>query len=328
MGGLIFLILGTLALFIVSRVFRHNAKVDPSSDVPFAGLAKTFGVLTLAVPVIALTFMSARTVDPGHVGVQTLFGKVQQETLAEGLHFINPLTSVHQMSVQMQKDDGQYEAATQDMQTVRVKMSMNFRLDTAQAREVFQKIGVEYVSKVVEPAAQEVLKAETAKHKANEILTKRSEIKAKVQETIGAWLTKYGIELKEISISNVQFDPEYARAIEQKQIQEQLAEQKEYEVTKAQREAEIAAATAKGVADANRESAKGSADAAREAARGKADALKIEAEAQADYNRKVAESLTPTLIQSDYIRRWDGKLPQFVTGGSGTFLQLPVPVGK
>ncbi len=271
------------------------------------------GILGIvAVLTLLIAGCSCTSIPAGNVGVVTLFGKVQDKTLTEGLHFINPLANVERMSVQVQKDDAKYNAATQDMQNVHVAMVMNYRLLPDAAKTVYQTIGKNYLEKIIHPAAQEVLKAETAKHKAAEILHKRQQIKSDVQNTVGIWLKKYGVQLEEISISNVGFDAEYARAIEQKQIQEQLAAQKEYELTKAQREAEIAQAKAKGEADA-----------AREAAKGRADALRTEGDAQMDYNRKVAQSLTDALIQSEYLKRWDGKLPQYMLGGNANILLTP-----
>src|SRR2546425_12974332 len=84
--------------------------------------------------------------------------------------------------------------------------------------------------------------------------------KAEVQDDLAKWLAKYGLELKEASLANIAFDPTYAKAIEAKQVQEQFAEQKRYEVLQAQRQAEIAQATAKSQADAVREATKGEAD--------------------------------------------------------------------
>lgn len=288
-------------------------------------------VAGLAIPVILVGCAGARTVDTGHVGVQTLFGKIVPGELAAGLHFVNPLVEINQISIQIHKDESKYEAATQDMQNVHVSMIMNFQVRPEKATFIYENYREEVFQRMISPAAQEVLKAETAKHKANEILHNRQQIKRDVQKSIAEWLDKYGVQLIEIAISNVQFDPEYAQAIETKQIQEQQAAQKEYELLKAQREAEIVAAKAKGEADSAREASKGAADAAREAAKGRADALKIEAEAQSEYNRKVAESLSPIFVQAEFIRRWDGKLPVYAAGGAGgagNFFVLPTPAGK
>jgi regulator of protease activity HflC (stomatin/prohibitin superfamily) len=170
---------------------------------------------------------------------------------------------------------------------------------------------------IIDPAAQEVLKSNTALHNAAEILQKRPIIKSDVQKDMTAWLVKYGIEMKEAALANIRFDANYEKAIEAKQIEEQKAEQKRYELIQAQRQAEIVAAQAKGKGDA-----------AREEARGVADALRLKGEAEATYNARVSSSLTPVLIQQQYLSRWDGRLPQYSLGGNVVpFLQLPGGVG-
>jgi regulator of protease activity HflC (stomatin/prohibitin superfamily) len=252
-------------------------------------------------------------VPAGHVGVVTLFGKVERWTLSEGFHLVNPLVRVTNMSAQIQVSQGGYDGASADMQTVHTQFAMNYRLLPDKAAEVFQKVGLGYEATIIGPAAQESLKAVLAQHRAAEILHARHAIKSDVQERLSVWLRKYGVELKECSIINIAFDKEYESAIRAKQVQEQQAEQKKYEVLKAQRQAEITQANALG--DAN---------AAREAAKGAADALQVRGEAEAEYNKKVSESLSAILVQQQYLTRWDGKLPQYMMGESGsTLLQLP-----
>ena len=135
-------------------------------------------------------------------------------------------------------------------------MVLNYRLIPESAPDVYQKIGVTYESVIIDPAAQEVLKANTALHNAAEILQKRQIIKSDVQKDVTTWLVKYGVEMKEAALANIRFDPAYEKAIEAKQIEEQKAEQKRYELIQAQRQAEIVAAEAKGVADALRSRAR------------------------------------------------------------------------
>src|SRR5262249_39308748 len=186
-----------------------------------------------------------------------------------------------------------------------------------QAPNVYQRIGVDYPSVIIDPAAQEVLKANTALHNAAEILHKRPVIKADVQKDLGAWLGQYGLELKEADLANIRFDPAYESRMEHKQSDEQKAEQKRYARTQAERQAETADAPAKGKGDS-----------AREEAKGVADALRIKGEAEATYNARVAASLTPVVIQQQYLSRWDGRLPQYSLGGSTVpFLQIPGAAG-
>ena len=256
----------------------------------------------VVVPALVVLLSTFKVIPAGHVGVATLFGQVQPRALPEGLNFINPLLDVTLMSTQVQRRTARYDAASKDLQAVHVEMVLNYRLIPDRAPEAYQKIGVTYESVIIDPAAQEVLKATTALHNAAEILQRRPLIKAEVQKELTAWLVKYGVEMKEAALANIRFDPAYEKAIESKQIEEQKAEQKRYELIQAQRQAEIVAAQAKGVADA----------------------LRIKGEAEANYNGRVSSSLTPVLIQQQYLARWDGRLPQYSLGSSVVpFIQIP-----
>lgn len=296
----------------ISRYLERAEDLPPQARKLGSRLTFVGGI---AIPVLILIFSTFRIIPAGHVGVALLFGQVQPVPLKEGLNIVNPLYDVVDMDTRVARHTARYDAASQDLQAVHVEMALNFRLLPDKAAEVYQRVGTGYSNVIVDPAAQEVLKANTALHNAAEILQKRPAIKADIQKDLTAWLVKYGIELKEVALSNIRFDPSYERAVEAKQIEEQKAEQKRYELIQAQRQAEIAAATAKGKGDA-----------AREEAKGVAEALRIKGEAEAAYNAKVASSLTPTLIQQQYLSRWDGKLPQFMMGGNATpLIQIPVP---
>jgi regulator of protease activity HflC (stomatin/prohibitin superfamily) len=312
--GTIFVLAGFLVSMVLSRLLTRPSR-DLATDVGFKALRL---VVWLLVPIGALMILSSgiRMIGAGQVGVALLFGKVQPIALHEGINLVNPLFDVVEMNTRVQKHQARYDAASKDLQAVHVEMVLNYRLKPDQAADVYQRIGPNYASVIIDPAAQEVLKAVTAVHIATDILQKRPLIKADVQKDLTIWLDKYGVELKEAALANIRFDPAYEKAIEAKQIEEQKAEQKRYELIQAQRQAEIAAAQAKGQGDA-----------ARERAKGEAEARKIQAEADSNYNQKVSASLTPTLIQQRYLEKWDGKLPQFSAGGStpGIFLNVPAP---
>ncbi len=314
------LVLAVIVFLVGMGISRY---LDGAEDLPpqarKLGSRVTF-VGGIAIPVLILILSTFRVIPAGHVGVALLFGQVQPVPLKEGLNVVNPLYDVVDMDTRVARHTARYDAASQDLQAVHVEMALNFRLLPDKAAEVYQRVGTGYSNVIVDPAAQEVLKANTALHNAAEILQKRPAIKADIQKDLTAWLVKYGIELKEVALSNIRFDASYERAVEAKQIEEQKAEQKRYELIQAQRQAEIAAATAKGKGDA-----------AREEAKGVAEALRIKGEAEGAYNAKVASSLTQTLIQQQYLSRWDGKLPQFMMGGNATpLIQVPMipPEGR
>ncbi len=314
--GTILVVVGLFGVTVLTRLLAQQTR-EMAIAMGFKGLR----LLAMAlVPLGALMILSSgiRMISAGQVGVALLFGKVQPLVLNEGINLVNPLYDVVEMNTRVLRHQARYDAASKDMQAVHVEMVLNYRLLPDKAAEVYQRIGLNFTGVIIDPAAQEVLKANTALHVATEILQKRPLIKADIQRELTTWLVKYGIEVKEAALANISFDKAYEKAIEAKQIEEQKAEQKRYELIQAQRQAEIAAAQAKGQGDA-----------AREKAKGEAEATKIRGEAEANYNLKVAASLTPTLIQQRYLERWDGKLPQFSAGGGastpGFLFNFPVP---
>ena len=312
MGKLVFAALVLLAGVGAYAVLRRQSErfgSGPLALVPTAVLG-----LAIAVPAAIFFFSIFRIIPAGQVGVKVLFGQVDPVPLREGLNVLwNPLYDVVTMDTRVLKHTAKYDAASKDLQAVHVEMVLNYRLIPDRAPEVYRSIGLAFSNVIIDPAAQEVLKAQTATHNAAEILLFRAAIKTDIQTGLAQGLAKYGIELKEVSLVNIRFDPAYEKAIEAKQIEEQKAEQKRYELIQAQRQAEIVAATAKGKGDA-----------ALAEAKGVADALRVKGEAEAAYNAKVSGSLSPVLIQQQYLARWDGRLPQYTFGGNAVpMIQMP-----
>jgi hypothetical protein len=137
---------------------------------------------------------------------------------------VEPLYDVVVMDVRVPKHTARYDAASKDLQAVHVEMVLNYRVVAEGAPEVYRSIGLGYSSVIIDPGAQEILKANTATHNAAEILRKRPIIKNEVQQALAAYLNKYGIELKEAALANIRFDAAYEKAVEAKQIEEQKAE--------------------------------------------------------------------------------------------------------
>jgi len=246
MGKLIFAAIVFVLAYALYVGVRRQRQVLPATlaeIVPRAILAFAIGI-----PALIVLFSVFRIIPSGQVGVKVLFGEVE------------PVPPAARAST---SHTTRYDAASKDLQAVHVDMVLNYRLMPDRAPDVYKSIGLGYTSVIVDPAAQEVLKAQTAMHNAAEILVRRQAIKSDVQTGITQWLAKYGVELKEASLANIRFDANYEKAIEAKQIEEQKAEQKRYELVQAQRQAEIAAATAKGKGDAAREEARGVAEALR-----------------------------------------------------------------
>lgn len=275
------------------------------------------GPVLAAIAVIGglLGFASCTSVQAGHAGVVSLFGDVSEKALPPGAHILNPLASVTDMDCRILRDSRKQGAASKDMQDVSVEIGINYHLDPAQAARIYREIGADWSDRIIPNAESETLKAEIAHHVASDILQNRVAIKERVEAALAKWLAKYGIVLDEVAIANIDFSEDYENAIERKQVEEQTALQKVYELQTAQKAAEIAKAKASGEADA-----------AIETARGAAESILVRATAQAEANRKLSESLSGDaglrILTLQQIERWNGIMPTTVAGDRGFSLIL------
>jgi regulator of protease activity HflC (stomatin/prohibitin superfamily) len=318
MGKLIFaaiLIIGGLGIGRALIAMSAQVHDVTKGRLPVAAIGRNVQIAGVAFGLLVVLFSSFVVVDSGYVGVVTVFGNVEKDPLFNGLHFVMPYKDVIQMDTRVQKHEAKYAAASVDIQAVHAVMALNFRLIGDRAPEVYRTVGLRYEQSIIDPAAAEVLKANTAIHAANDILQQRPKIKTDVQDGLTKWLAKYGIQVTEVALKDIRFDKDFEHAVERKQIAQQVAEQKRYEVDQSKREAESKVAKERG---------EGAAVQAR--AEGEAAAMRMRAAAEAEYNTKVTQSLTPVMIQQQYLAKWDGKLPQFVTGtGSNLLMQIPAP---
>lgn len=265
-----------------------------------------------ALAIIGAILCGITVVDAGHRGVVVLFGNVDDKPLTEGLHLVNPLASVEEMSVRTERSENNYIAETSDTQSVTVTVQMNWRPDPEKMPTLYRTFGTTYAEKIISPALNEAIRAEVSRHKVSELIVQRPTIRASVQSAVAEWIKRHDLILVEMAVANIDFSEKYDEAIESKQVEEQKAAAKIYELRGVVTEAEKREAQAKGDAAA-----------VRAAAQGKADALRIEGEAQAQYNRLVAESLTGLIVDRMKVERWDGKLPVYMLSSATPLIALP-----
>lgn len=237
--------------------------------------------------IAALILRPFALVGAGERGVMMRFGKVQDVILDEGIHPILPIfTSVKTLSVRVQKTDLKADAASKDLQSITTDLAVNWNVDPAKVNQVFQQVGDEeqIVTSILSPAISEVLKAATSKKTAEEIITKRTELKTEIDNSLKKRLEPYGVIVRDVSLINFGFSPEFSKAIESKQIAEQEAKQAEFTVQKATQDAQ---------AEINR-------------AKGKAEAQRLQ-----------RQTLTAEILQQQAIEKWNGQFPT-VMGGGGT----------
>ncbi len=259
------------------------------------------GILAVIAVLVGLRF-SYVIVKPGTVGVKMVFGEVQQDVLEEGLHLIMPImTRVILINIRIQKIEAEASASSKDLQVVTSRVALNFNLSAKKAHEIYQKIGLGYQETVIQPAIQESVKSTTSKFTAEELITRRTDVKNKVYDEILKRLEIYNIKVREFSIIDFNFSREFNNAIESKQVAEQAALRAKNDLQRIKTEAEQVRAKAEGEAQAKLEIAR----------------------AEAESQRLQRETLTENLIQLRAIEKWNGVLPTMMTGeGSSAFIDV------
>ena len=248
-------------------------------------------VITGVIFFILIFFRPWVQVGAGQRGIVLNFGAVEKKVLDEGLHLRVPvMQEIVLMDVKVQKAETDAAAASADLQDVTSRVALNYHIVPDQANIVYQKIGVHFKERIIDPAILEVVKAVTAKYTAEELITKRPAVSEAMRRNLMDRLIVNNIAVDAFSIVNFSFSKVFTEAIESKQTAEQLA-------LKAKRDL---------------------------------DRIKIEAEQKITTARAEAESLrlqraniSPDLIElrkieanMKAIEKWNGILPQVTGGGA------------
>ncbi len=212
------------------------------------------GGIIVAIVVI-LSLNSFFIINPGQAGVISILGKARDGVLTEGIHLRAPFISVIDVyDLTVQKFEVPAESSTKDLQTLTARFAINFRLDPVQVVQVRRTQGTleNIVTKIIAPQTQESFKIAAARRTVEEAITKRSELKEDFDIALSQRLDKYGIIVLDTSVIDLTFSPEFARAVEEKQIAEQRAQRAVYVAQEAEQEAQADVNRAKGRAEAQR----------------------------------------------------------------------------
>lgn len=211
------------------------------------------GVVIAALVLISLN--SFVIINPGQAGVISILGKARDGALLEGIHVKPPLVSnVDVYDVTVQKFEVPAQSSTKDLQDLSASFAINFRLDPTQVVTIRRTQGTlqNIVSKIIAPQTQESFKIAAALRTVEEAITKRSELKQDFDIALGERLEKYGIIILDTSVVDLNFSPEFSKAVEEKQIAEQRAQRAVYVAREAEQEAQADINRAKGKAEAQR----------------------------------------------------------------------------
>lgn len=253
----------------------------------------------IIVIALILLFMTIYTVGAGQRAILLTWGKPNPIAQTSGIHFKTPIAqSVVIMSVQTLKYEAQASAASQDLQTVKTDVTVNFHLQPDSVVELYTNVGINYQDVLIQPAVQEIVKSITARYTAEQLITKRQEVKDKIDVALKDRLLKYNMVVDAISITNFDFSESFNAAIEAKVTTEQNALAAKNKLAQVQYEAQQRITQAEG----------------------EAQAIKIQAEAiQAQGGKEY--------VQLQAINRWDGKMPLVTGGNSLPFINIPTGAG-
>lgn len=241
-----------------------------------------------------LLVSSCGTVDAGERGVRTRLGSVRG-VIENGFYMKLPfIEHVKKINVQIQKEQAEAQAASSDLQTVNATVALNYNVIPENAADLYLRIGTDYKTRIIDPAIQEAVKAATAKHTAEELITKRELVRDEMKEALTVRLATDFIKVSEVSIVNFDFSPSFNQAIEAKVTAEQNALASKNKLEQVKYEAEQQVVTAQATAESQR------IQSASLAAQGGEDYVNLKA-----------------------IEKWNGVLPsQMIPGSTVPFINL------
>ncbi len=247
---------------------------------------KGLGGLVVAGLIIILFFVLNPIVIIGAGERGVIFSRisgVRHQVLMEGMNFKLPaIENVVKFDIKTKKLERVSQGASKDLQEVNLRTVVNYHLDGKQVSRLYQQVGVDYERKIIDPAIQEAVKAGTALFPVESIIVERPKLKKIITDSLAEKLKPYGIDVEDVNLTDITFSPEFNRVVEQKQIEEQKIKTAEYKKRQAEQHKQQ---------------------------------VILEAQAEAEKQRLIRLQLTKDIVAVEWIKKWDGKLPQTMLGG-------------
>lgn len=278
---------------VVSTETSYDSPEDKSKKLKWGRQPRMYVISSCIVLIIAWLSTVVVTVRAGEVGIVTRFGAVTGRELGPGVALKLPalIESVVKFDTRVQKQDADASAASNDLQDVQAKLSVNYHLNRGNVSGLYQKVGDDFEEKLLAPAIQEVFKATTAKFTAQDLIRQRTEVKNEATKALAERLRSYGIIVDSVNLVNFTFGQEFTKAIELSQVAQQQVIKAENDLKRVQVEADQKIAQAK---------------------------------ADAESQRQQAQSITAEYLQLKTIEKWNGVYPSTVVGG-GTVPLVNLP---
>ena len=249
---------------------------------------KRLTLTTVALAVLLLTAACGTTIQPGQRGLfwHPLTEGLSTQPLKDGYYWRAPWNNVYRYDIQWHSFTEDIDALSADDLQVLIKAAIIIRPIPDELYFLAQEVGEDYYPRIVKPQFMAAVRSVVSGYNMVKVPEKSAEIASKVRAVVVENLKGRHLELQNVALSDVDFPKIVLRAIEQKQAKEQEKEQKEFELTIASKDAQIA-----------RTRAKGEGDAIRIRAEGEAEGLRIRAIGQAQAQSTISKTLTPAYLR-------------------------------
>ena len=251
---------------------------------------RTVGLIILLSLILIIAWSTFVIIPAGHRGVALWWGSVEKRIMGEGLNFMVPLAErVIKVDVRVQPHPfKEIDASSKEYQNVKMTGMMNFHIDPAYVNDLYQKVGLDFADKVIDPAFNDFVKEVVPTYPSGRFSQKGGDpATGREMAKLGDNLARYHIIVDDIYFANIRFSPEYEGAIEAKQVAQQQVETQRQVLAQHEIEAQQKVATAKGEAGIRL----------------------VVAQGQAKANDALSRSITPILVQYQGYREMERDCP-------------------
>jgi prohibitin 2 len=280
-------------------IFRGpgNGGSSGMPQIPVKRILMWVAIAVVLLIVVSVAGCGIKVVDTGHRGIETRFGKVISESLGEGIYFYNPLTShIVEMDTRVQRQDGETDTYTRDVQQAAIKYTLNYRLQQNAAHLMYRDIGVEWEQRLIPQVVLGTLKEVVGKWDAVDLIANRDKAGQTAYEAIQSNLAERNVEVSRFEITDITYTHEFENSVEQKVIAQQKAIEEQNRTKQIEEQA-------------------------------RQKVLSAEAEAKSMQIRAEALEQNAKLVEWEAVQKWNGVLPQYMLG-NGTMPFINLQPGK
>ena len=255
-------------------------------------LSSATAVIVVLFILFLIVFQPMTIVGVGERGVKVTLGQTSPVALEEGVHFVMPfISTVKKMNVKTVKSNIATMAQSKDIQQARIVYVVNYNLQPENAPKMWRTVGRDYVSVVVMPTVEGIVKDTIGKWNAQDIVANREKVASEVLFKLNEKLGPKYINVSDFQITEIQYSQAFEQAIESKVTAEQEALKAKNKTVQVQEEA-------------------------------RQKIIASEAEAKSMAIRAQALTQNKNLVEYEAVQKWDGKLPQYMMGNSVPFVNL------